>query len=164
MKGFAEILWDRSDFIGNQFPQEVCAQILRSMEILSSVSPAGVLTEITPSEFAVLCRASDQLKRRGRAATVADIAGQVNVSVPAVSRTLRSLQQKQLIERSIDDADRRNIRVTLTAAGQDMLEENMKRVVAKLNDIMSVFSQDEMRTIARLYSKFADSMASKLGM
>ena len=87
----------------------------------------------------------------------------MNVSVPAVSRTLRTLQQKQLIERSVDETDRRNIRVTLTAAGQNILEENMRRVVAKLNSILSVFSQEEMRTIAELYSKFAKAMAERLG-
>lgn len=163
MKGFAEMLWERSDFVGNQFPQEVCGKILRSMEILSSISPAGVLTEITPSEFSVLCRSADHPKRHGSAATVADIAAQVNVSVPAVSRTLRTLQQKQLIERSVDEADRRNVRVTLTEAGQNILEENMRRVVAKLNSILSVFSQEEMRTIAELYSKFANAMAERLG-
>lgn len=163
MKGFAEMLWERSDFIGNQFPPDVCGKILRSMEILSSVSPAGILTGITPSEFAVLCSAADHPNRHGSAAAVADIAALVNVSVPAVSRTLRTLQQKQLIERSVDETDRRNIRVTLTAAGQNILEENMRRVVAKLNSILSVFSQEEMRTIAELYSKFAKAMAERLG-
>ena len=163
MKDFAETLWERSDFIGNQFPQDVCGKILHSMETLSSISPAGILTDITPSEFAVLCRAADHPKRHGSPATVAGIASLVNVSVPAVSRTLRALQQKELIERSVDETDRRNIRVTLTARGQDILEENMRRVVAKLNSILSVFSQEEMRTIAELYSKFANAMAEKLG-
>lgn len=163
MKGFAEMIWSRSDFIGSTFPQEVCGKILRSMELLSSISPAGVLTDITPSEFSVLCSAADHPRRHQTSATVADIAGQLGVSVPAVSRTLRSLQQMELIERSVDETDRRNIRVTLTAAGQEMLEANMQRVVTKLNGIMSVFSQDEMRTIAELYSKFANAMAEQLG-
>lgn len=44
-----------------------------------------------------------------------------------------------------------------------MLRANMKRVVNALNRIMSVFTEEEMRTIAELYSKFANSMEQNIG-
>lgn len=80
-----------------------------------------------------------------------------------MSRTLRSLQEKGWIERTVDECDRRSVRVTATPAGEKMLRANMKRVVNALNRIMSVFTEEEMRTIAELYSKFANSMEQNIG-
>ena len=135
---FADMLWENSDFIGNSYPPEVCGAILSSMEKLSRIKSEGVITGMTPSEFSVLCCA-EQFPRKhgGTAASVADIAALMGVSVPAVSRTLRSLQGRGWIERTIDEDDRRRI--------------------------LSVFTEDEMRDVARLYSKFASATAEQLG-
>mgnify|MGYP002299447518 CR=1 FL=1 len=158
---FADMLWENSDFIGNSYPPEVCGAILRSMEKLSRIKSEGVITGMTPSEFSVLCCA-EQFPRKhgGTAASVADIAALMGVSVPAVSRTLRSLQGRGWIERTID---RRSVRVSITPAGREKLLDNMSRVVGSLNRILSVFTEDEMRDVARLYSKFASATAEQLG-
>ena len=126
---FADMLWENSDFIGNSYPPEVCGAILRSMEKLSRIKSEGVITGMTPSEFSVLCCA-EQFPRKhgGTAASVADIAALMGVSVPAVSRTLRSLQGRGWIERTIDEDDRRSVRVSITPAGREKLLDNMSRV------------------------------------
>ena len=161
---FADMLWENSEFIGNSYPPEVCSGILLSMQKLSRIKSDGVITGMTPSEFSVLCCAEKfPEKNNGSAATVADIAGLMNVAVPAVSRTLRTLQAKAWIERTVDEDDRRSVRVTITEAGREKLQENMSRVVAALNQILSVFTDDEMRTISKLYGKFAASMEAQLG-
>lgn len=160
----ADMLWDDSDFIGNTFPQDVCAKIIHSMETLSNIRPDGIIKDITASEFSVLCCVVEYpRKHAGAPACVADIAAQMGVSVPAVSRTLRSLQEKGWIERNVDEADRRSVRVTATPAGEENMRRNFRLVVDALNRIMSVFTEDEMRTIAELYSKFANSMVENLG-
>ena len=159
----ADMLWADEEFIGNTYPQEVCAKILHSMERLSSVRPDGVIEGISPSEFSVLCCVSDYPRKNpGSAASVAYIASQLNVSVPMVSRTLRYLQEKGWIQRSVDENDRRSVRVTITDAGREIFEKNMKRVVFTLNKIISVFTEEEIRTIAELYSKFAAAMEKQL--
>ena len=133
------------------------------MERLSNIRSDRVIEGMTPSEFSVLCCAVEYPRRNpGRAATVAEIAAQMNVLVPAVSRTLRSLQEKGWIERTVDECDRRSVRVTATPAGEEMLQADMKRVVNALNRIMSVFTEEEMRTIAELYSKFASATEEQL--
>lgn len=117
---FADMLWENSDFIGNSYPPEVCGAILRSMDKLSRIKSEGVITGMTPSEFSVLCCAEQfPRKHNGTAASVADIAALMGVSVPAVSRTLRSLQGRGWIERTIDEDDRRSVRVSITPAGRE---------------------------------------------
>ena len=161
---FADMLWENSEFIGNSYPPEVCSGILLSMEKLSRIKSDGVIIGMTPSEFSVLCCAEQYPRKyNGTAASVAEIATRMGVSVPAVSRTLRSLQGKALIERAVDEDDRRSVRVTITEAGREQLRENMTRVVAALNRILAVFTEDEMRTIARLYGKFAAATEKQLG-
>ncbi len=160
----ADMLWENSDFIGNSFPPEVCSGILLSMERLSRIKSDGVIIGMTPSEFSVLCCTElFPKKNSGTAASVADIAACMGVSVPAVSRTLRSLQERALIERTVDEYDRRSVRVTITQEGRDQLRDNMARVVETLNRILSVFTEDEMRTVAKLYGKFALATEKQLG-
>ena len=80
------------------------------------------------------------------------------VSVPAISRTLRSLQQKGFITREVDENDRRSVRVTVTQDGQRLLDKNLDFMTGAMNRIMSAFTEEEIRTIAELYGKFAKVM------
>ena len=73
------------------------------------------------------------------------------------------VQGRGWIERTIDEDDRRSVRVSITPAGREKLLDNMSRVVGSLNRILSVFTEDEMRDVARLYSKFASATAEQLG-
>ena len=73
------------------------------------------------------------------------------------------IRDRGWIERTIDEDDRRSVRVSITPAGREKLLDNMSRVVGSLNRILSVFTEDEMRDVARLYSKFASATAEQLG-
>lgn len=157
--GLFGMLWERQDFVGNSFPPEVCEKILQSMQTLSTLNPAAVISGITATEFSVVCCAADYPKRRGgQPVTVAEIAAQMAVSVPAVSRTLRSLQDKGLITRQVNENDRRSVKVSVTDEGHRLLEQNLNRITTAMNTVMSAFTDEEIRVIAELYSKFAAAM------
>ncbi len=163
MFGLFGMLWKRKDFIGNSFPPEVCEKIFKGMHVLGRINPASVINGMTASEFSVVCCAADYPEKHGElTATVAEIAAEMSVSVPAVSRTLRSLQEKGFITRQVDENDRRSIRVEVTPEGKEILEENLQRITIATNRIMSVFTEDEIRTIAELYGKFAAAMERQI--
>ncbi|MGN1341013.1 MAG: MarR family winged helix-turn-helix transcriptional regulator [Oscillospiraceae bacterium] len=163
MKGLISMLWEREDFIGNSFPADVLDQMAKGMNIMSRLNPANVVKGITASEFGVMCCVSDHPKKHGgKPVTVAEIAQNMCISVPAVSRTLRSLQEKGFIRREVDENDRRSIRVTMTAPGEATLEENLCCMTTVLNRIMSAFTPEEIRSIAELYSKFAKVMEQNI--
>ncbi len=160
---FVDMLREDSEFLGNRYPEEVCERLLRGMDTISSLRPEKLIEGMNPSEFSVMCCVVQYPRRYdGIPTSVADIAAQLGVSVPAVSRTLRSLQEKGWITRETDVTDRRSVRVTATQSGEEIVRQNNKRVVTSLNHILSVFSQEEMRTISELYSKFANAMAKEL--
>lgn len=159
MVGLIGMMWEREDFIGNSFSPEVCEKLEKSMRVLSQLDPANFVSGMTASEFGVMCCASDFPRTHGgKTVTVAEIAQEMAVSVPAVSRTLRSLQEKGFINREVDENDRRSVRVTVTEAGGRLLEENLSYLTAGMNRVMSEFTEEEIRTIAELYSKFAKVM------
>ena len=159
MVGLIGMLWEREDFIGNSFPPEVCDKLEKSMRVFRQLDPANFVSGITASEFGVMCCTREYPKKHGGSpVTVAEIAQEMSISVPAVSRTLRSLQEKGFITREVDENDRRSVRVTVTPAGEQLLEANLSYLTAAMNRVMSAFTEEEIRTIAELYSKFAKVM------
>lgn len=160
MLWFAEMLWQREDFIGHSYPNEVCESLLKSIRILNRMDLGGMVRDMTASEFSVLCCAADYPKNhRGEFTTVAEIAARMGISVPAVSRTLKSLEGKGYIERKIDNYDRRSIRVAATDSGEECFEHNFSLITGKLNKLMAVFSPEEIHQIAALYKKLAGAAA-----
>lgn len=55
--------------------------------------------------------------------TVSELTAKLKAKGPAVSRTLKTLEDKGYIERDVNKADRRNTYVKLTASGEQKQEE-----------------------------------------
>ena len=157
------MLWENENFIGRSYPPEISEKLLKSMAALESLNPASFIEGMSLSEFSVICCAQGHmLKHSGELASVAEIAERMAVSMPSVSRTLRSLQKKGWISRQTDDADRRIVKVAVTPEGAKIAGENLDHIAKIFSGVVSVFTEEEIRTIAELYSKFAGAM-TKLG-
>ena len=48
-----------------------------------------------------------------------DIAKRLGITAPAVSKMLRSMEEKGYVERRVDEKDRRNTRVSITPDGKE---------------------------------------------
>lgn len=55
--------------------------------------------------------------------TVSELADKTHMQMPAVSRTLKNLEERELIERTINKSDRRNTYVSLTEHGREIWKE-----------------------------------------
>lgn len=60
--------------------------------------------------------------------TVSEIASELDVTPPAVSRSLKSLESRGLILRETDLLNRRNTMVRLTESGLDILEKSRRQM------------------------------------
>ena len=101
---FVDMLREDSEFLGNRYPEEVCERLLHGMDTISSLRPEKLIEGMNPSEFSVMCCVVQYPRRYdGIPTSVADIAAQLGVSVPAVSRTLRSLQEKGEVVAMVGD-------------------------------------------------------------
>lgn len=121
---------------------------------------SAILPDLTHSEFGTLkviamCTATE--KRVG----IADVVRHTHAMPSAVSRNLKSLEERGFVLRSIDQKDRRNTYVELTDAGekilkqseevmddftksvlQEMGEENMDRLVSYLTELYEVSKKE----------------------
>lgn len=138
-------------------------KFLHSMQTLKSIDLLAAATDMTPSELAVIhCAITYPLNNNGEYVTVAQTAANLNVSMPAVSRTLKALQAKGYIERRTDESDRRSVRIVATSSGTDVFTRNIERSTEMMDRILSGFSDDELNTIIRLHCKFTSLLSEEI--
>lgn len=99
----------------------------------------NMLTGVSEIEFKTMSAIS-RISKSGDV-KVSDIARYLELSAPAVSRTMKSLEEKEYIERQTDKQDRRNTFVKLTAKGEEQqkawmksFEEFSEAIFARLGD------------------------------
>lgn len=102
------------------YSQKFAAIIAR----LHKLKLSNILTGISEIEFKTMSAIS-RISKSGDV-KVSDIARYLELSAPAVSRTMKSLEEKEYIERHTDKQDRRNTFVKLTAKGEEQLKAWMK--------------------------------------
>jgi DNA-binding MarR family transcriptional regulator len=74
-------------------------------------------------------------------ATAGEVAAELGVSAPAVTRLVRTLTRRTLITRRTDEHDRRQVRLRLTPRGTDLVasvtrarEQQFRRAVQRFSD------------------------------
>jgi DNA-binding MarR family transcriptional regulator len=75
--------------------------------------------------------------------TVKEVAGLLNMSLPAMSRSLDGLVQRGYVERLESDKDRRAKLVRLLPAGWAVLEEIEQARISALEDMIATLSDEE---------------------
>jgi DNA-binding MarR family transcriptional regulator len=78
---------------------------------------------------------------------VADIVKEFSVTPQAISKQLRSCEQKGYIERNADKADRRNVIITVTPKGEQILEESQKKARLLQRKMVDKIGVKELRKL-----------------
>ncbi|HUX85798.1 MAG TPA: MarR family transcriptional regulator [Chloroflexota bacterium] len=135
---------ERSMVMGQVMRRAV--QQLRS-ELIDGFVPAegrrktvpGALPEVGQAQFFVL-----HVLAEASPLAVGEIAERCHVAVPTISRMLNHLEANGLIERYIDTANRRVIRVAVTEAGRAAETEMTRRFEAALESVLSPLTDAEL--------------------
>lgn len=114
------------------------------------------------SEAMILYTALDYAAENGKNITVAETARRLNVSMPSVSRSLKALSEKGLIERDLNENDRRSVRIIVTRAGEEKLQGLLKRVYSTFDKTLEVFSDEELARMIELHNRFVNSLIDTL--
>jgi DNA-binding MarR family transcriptional regulator len=77
-----------------------------------------------------------------------ELAGDEGVTSAAVASSLKSLEARGLVSRERDDADRRRVSVTLTAAGKHTLRRRDDASVARLAEVLAHLTVAERQHLA----------------
>lgn len=99
--------------------------------------------DITVEQFHVL-----RYVRRGRD-SISELATAKNISRPAISQAVDVLVKKGLVERVQSTTDRRYVELTLTEAGNSLLDTVFQETRGWMKDRMKSLSAGELETISK---------------
>lgn len=132
------------------YSQKFAAIIAR----IHKLKVGNMLTGVSEIEFKTMSAIS-RISKSGDV-KVSDIAKYLELSAPAVSRTMKSLEEKEYIERHTDKQDRRNIIVKLTSKGEDRqkiwmkeFEEFSEAVFTRLGEAKSNQLLEDLETFVQ---------------
>lgn len=91
--------------------------------------------------------------------TQRDLAGELHVSSPTVTKMVTSMERTGLVRRYPDQADARLVRVELTDAGRAQEEEMRVAAGEYVERTFAALAVGERRELARLLDKLADRIA-----
>lgn len=79
--------------------------------------------------------------------SVSELARHQAVSLPTMSRSVDMLVRRKLLERTIDEQDRRQMRVRLTPEGKDVVADVWRRSERHVGRILEDLSVDEQGSV-----------------
>ncbi len=85
--------------------------------------------------------------------TVNELANELGVSIPAVSRMLRNMESKNLISREIDKDCRRNTIVIITEEGKQIFHSNKEKIRSIVTNIVENFTEQELNLMFDVRNK-----------
>ncbi|MFD1676412.1 MarR family winged helix-turn-helix transcriptional regulator [Alicyclobacillus fodiniaquatilis] len=84
---------------------------------------------------------------------VSDISHHLNVAAPTITQLIKGLEESGLVERKMDEADRRVIRVKLTDEGEKTIQQAHKELSDTLDGLISYLGEEDSNQLAELLAK-----------
>ena len=100
----------------------------------------------------------NKLHTGGASLRVTDLAEQLAVDAPTVTRKVQQLERDGLVTRHADPDDRRATRITLTAAGRRTLDKVLRARRAWLSHLLEGWDDAELATFATLLGRFSSAL------
>ncbi|MCX4459022.1 MarR family transcriptional regulator [Streptomyces sp. NBC_01340] len=142
-------------------PMEIIGRINRSAALLQQAEDAPLRRAgLTRPEFDVL----GTLRRTGHELTPSEIARETFASGAAVTKRLKQLTERGLVERRGDTRDRRVAHVRLTDAGRDLADAVLPQQLAYETTALSGIDLARQRELAHLLGELLGQLEGRLGM
>ena len=123
---------------------------------------SAVLKGMSPMEYGLVCSFLKYEENTGEHMTVTNLAKEMNMSVPQMSRMLKNLEERELISRVTDTNCRRNTFVVISEKGKALHEENTERFERFVTGVLSHFTSNELVHMMQIEKKFFDTVYSEL--
>ncbi|MDX3263662.1 MarR family transcriptional regulator [Streptomyces sp. MI02-2A] len=141
-------------------PMEIIGRINRCAALLQQAEDAPLRRAgLTRPEFDVL----GALRRTGHELTPGELARETFSSGAAVTKRLKQLTDRGLVERRGDDRDRRVAHVRLTDAGRDLVDEVLPEQLSYERTVLSGLDDGGQRTLAALLGELLVQLEGRLG-
>lgn len=87
---------------------------------------------------------------------VSDLSAHLGVTPPTITQQVSDLEKRGLVERRREDADRRAVRVVLSAAGIELLEQNRAAILGLFSEVAEHLGPERSENLAALLAETAD--------
>ena len=125
--------------------------VWEALHMFRKLNIGSILPHLNKGEF-VLMNGIYHVQKKigsGHGVKMSDLAEYTHALPPAVSRSIKALEEKGYVRRFVDQKDRRNTLVEITKSGQEVLEES-NEITNEF--IRRVFEKTDKEEMARLVS------------
>jgi DNA-binding MarR family transcriptional regulator len=91
---------------------------------------------------------------------VTDVATRLGLDASTVSRQIKQLEDKGLVERTPDPADGRASLVQISAAGQASMQAAFRRRYDRIKAVLEPWTDDDRARLQELLTRLADDLAT----
>jgi DNA-binding MarR family transcriptional regulator len=140
------------------------AQFIGAMRRFKRLNPAVAFGGLSGGEFFLLEALRERCARcpEANGVSAGNLAGGLRMSAPAVSRMLRGLESRELIERGADPSDRRNTLVRITEKGVDECLRERDRMRRLMDGVLHTMGEGDMRALLALFTRVIDALEHEI--
>ena len=140
--------------------KDIYGEFFETMESMRKIRVGDLFTDMTKAEAKTLLKIQHFNKSRTENITVSELAETMNAKPSAVSRTLRVLEEKGLIARTVNPSDRRNTYVVVTEQGEQNCKEMTNTMSEFAQAVLAKMDETELRQLIT-YIKKLNKVASE---
>ncbi|NEA09466.1 MarR family transcriptional regulator [Streptomyces sp. SID10692] len=141
-------------------PMEIIGRINRCAALLQQAEDAPLRSAgLTRAEFDLL----GAVRRTDRELTPGELARETFSSGAAVTKRLRALQERGLVDRRGDDRDRRVAHVRLTDEGRDLVDRLLPRQLAYERTVLAGLDDDGRGELGARLGELLVQLEGRLG-
>ncbi|MER5259510.1 MarR family transcriptional regulator [Streptomyces sp. NPDC002855] len=142
-------------------PMEVIGRINRCAALLQQAEDAPLRrVGLTRPEFDLL----GALRRTGHELTPSELARETFSSGAAVTKRLKQLQERDLVDRRADTRDRRVSHVSLTGTGRDLVDSLLPDQLAYETVVLAGLDADGQGQLSGLLGELLSQLEGRLGL
>lgn len=127
--------------------KEAYRKLLEAPPMFHRLNLASILPQVTQAEFVVMKMISDHKDACGCGMQISKLAEATRTLPPAVSRTLKGLEEKGYVVRSVSESNRRSAYVDLTQSGKDVFWEAEKIIETFAENVFSRVDEEELERV-----------------
>lgn len=120
------------------------------------------VTKLSRNEALVLKAVQICIKDKKDGAKVFEVANYMGVVSPIVSRTLNQLEKNGYVLRTISRTDRRNVCITLTESGKQVLEETNMQIHSIVESVLGRMGNVAVEQLQKNLQKWYDASVEEL--
>lgn len=141
------------------------AKLINAMHVFSKINIGAVLGELSQTEYLVIYfvrKHGEYDGHENNGVNVTSLSEVLGVSTPAVSRILRSLEEKGFIQRITNKRNRRETHISLTDRGREIYLRDREIASSLYKAVEEKLGKEQIRELVRLSRSFNLIMSEEI--